>query len=151
MTREKPTDDGNAEGNVTPTSRQMDAILPFLDCFEAVQFSAGSWKAPEGQLPWFNFEEVVMEFTHALYSNGWVTPSFDWTEWQDTAQEYVEKPMKIETADATTIQKLFTTHVRKERFCEGHLAAMFEKGHVVALLRRLRAIRGTAKATEARP
>ena len=33
------------------------------------------------------------------------------------------------------------THIHKDRFCEGHLAAMFENGHVVTLLRRLKAIR----------
>ena len=56
--------------------------------------------------------------------------------WQETAREYVEDPAKVESADAETIQKLLTTHVRKERFFEGHLAAMFENGHVVALLQK---------------
>ncbi len=69
-----------------------------------------------------------------------MTSGFDWTRWQDSAQEFVDFPAKVETADADTIQKLFTTHVRADRFCEGHLAAMFENGHIVALLRRLRAI-----------
>jgi hypothetical protein len=36
---------------------------------------------------------------------------------------------------------LLTTHSRKDRFCEGHLAAMFENGHIVALLRRLRELK----------
>ncbi|WP_390621590.1 DUF6508 domain-containing protein [Roseimaritima sediminicola] len=40
-----------------------------------------------------------------------------------------------------TIQKLFTTHARKDRFCEGHLASMFENDHIPALLRRLRTLR----------
>lgn len=133
---------------VSITAAQIDAILPFLDRFEATDFSVGSWKTPEGTMPWFESSGAVSEFQHALYGNGWVTPSFDWCKWQDTAKEYVEKPTKIETADAATIQKLFTTHVRKERFCEGHLAAMFENGHVVALLRRLKAIQGATEATE---
>ena len=48
-------------------------------------------------------------------------------------KKFVDSPKKIEKTDATTIQKLLTTHSRKNRFCEGHLAAMFEKGHIVAL------------------
>lgn len=48
---------------------------------------------------------------------------------------------KIERADATTIQKLFTTHIRADRFCEGHLASLFENGFIVALLQRLKRIR----------
>lgn len=129
------------EGLLPITAKQIDAVLPFLDRFEEAGFSDGSWKASEGQMPWFNFEEVVMEFQQALYDTGWVAPAFDWTEWQKSAQEFVDSPQKIERIDATTIQKLFTTHCRADRFCEGHLEAMFENGHIVALLRRLKAIR----------
>jgi hypothetical protein len=133
------------EGLLPISAKQIDAILPFLDRFEAAGFSAGSWKMPEGQMPWFSFEETVMEFQRALYDNGWVTAAFDWTEWQKSAQEYVDSPKKIEKANATTIQRLLTTHCRADRFCEGHLASMFEKGHIVALLRRLKAIRAKMK------
>ena len=59
-----------------PTAQEIDAILPFLDRFEAATFAAGSWNMPEGQMPWFNFEDAVMEFHQALYDNGWVTPAF---------------------------------------------------------------------------
>lgn len=133
------------EGLLPITAKQIDAILPFLDRFEAVDFSAGNWKTPEGQFPWFNFEEVVMEFNQVLYDNGWVTPAFDWTEWQQSAQKFVDSPKQIDKADATTIQKLLTTHCRADRFCEGHLASMFENGHIVSLLRRLKTIRTTMR------
>jgi hypothetical protein len=128
------------------TSKQIDALLPYLDRFTAEGFSVGTWHNPPGVFPWFEFNEAVSEFQQALYDNGWITSSFNWTDWQETAKEYVEKPQTIESADAKTIQKLFTTHVRKERFCEGHLAAMFENGHVVALLRRLKEVRENVKA-----
>jgi hypothetical protein len=133
------------EGLLPIKAKQIDALLPFLDRFEAVGFSAGSWKIPEGQFPWFDFDEVVMEFNQALDDNGWVTPAFDWTEWQESAKKFVDSPKKIERADATTIQKLLTTHSRADRFCEGHLASMLENGHIVALLRRLKVIREKMK------
>lgn len=129
------------EGLLPITSKQIDALLPFLERFEAAGFSAGTWNAPEGQFPWFDFNEVVTEFHQALYDNGWVTPAFDWTEWQESAKEFVDSPQKIVKADSATILKLFTAHVRADRFCEGHLAAMFENGHIVALLRRLRELK----------
>lgn len=129
------------EDLVPINNKQIDAILPFLDRFEAVNFSAGTEKMPEGQFPLFDFAEVAKEFHEALYDNGWVSPAFDWTEWQDSAKQFVDSPKLIEKVDATTIQKLLTTHSRKDRFCEGHLAAMFENGHVIALLRRLRELR----------
>lgn len=122
-------------------NQQIDAILPFLASFEAEGFSPGTWNSPPGQMPWFSFDEALSDFQQALYNNGWIASSFNWPEWQETAQELVASPEKLESTDAKTLQKLFTTHVRKERFCEGHLAAMFENGHIVALLRRLKAIR----------
>jgi hypothetical protein len=123
-----------------PTNEQMDAILPYLARFTAEGFSVGTWHSPPGQFPWFEFSDSAMEFQQALYDNDWIKP-FDWGEWQDTAREYVEDPAKVDSADAETIQKLLTTHLRKERFCEGHLAAMFENGHMVGLLRRVRELR----------
>ena len=82
-----------------------------------------------------------------LYANDWVTPEVDWVQWQDVAVEYVDLQEKIDSADVVTLKKLFTTHVRKDRFCEGHLATMFENGHIVALLRRLKEIRETTPDT----
>ena len=126
-----------------PTAQQIDVMLPFLDRFTVEGFSPGAWRSPPGQLPWFDYNEAVLEFRQALYDNGWIVRSLNWGDWQDTACEYLEKPEKIESADAQVIQKLLTTHVRKDRFCEGHLVAVFENGHVVALLRRLKTIRNT--------
>lgn len=134
-----------SEGLPPVTARQIDAILPFLERFSAAGFSAGTMKIESGVMPFFDSDESVMQFVQTLYDNGWVTPAFNWTEWQESAQEFVESAQKIEKADATTILKLFTTHVRADRFCEGHLAAMFENGHVVALLRRLKVIRSKMK------
>lgn len=128
-------------GNIT--NKQIDAILPFLERFEAESFSVGTWNSPPGQMPWFSFGEAASDFQQALYDNGWIASSFDWSEWQQTAQEFVASPEKLESADAKIIQKLFTTHVRKERFCEGHLASMLESGHIVTLLRRLKVIRAS--------
>ena len=82
-----------------------------------------------------------------LYANDWVTPEVDWVQWQDVAVEYVDLQEKIDSADVLTLKKLFTTHVRKDRFCEGHLATMLENGHIVALLRRLKEIRETTPDT----
>jgi hypothetical protein len=114
--------------------------MPFLDKFEEAGFSAGTWKVKEGRFPWFSFDKVVLEFIHVLYDNDWVTPQFDWTEWKES-ELYVETSELIESADAVTIQKLLTTHVRLNRFAEGHLGSMFENGHVLALLHRLRVLR----------
>ena len=60
----------------------------------------------------------MSELQQALYDNDWITSSFDCGKWQEAAMKYVEDAVKIESADAETIQKLFTTHVRKDRFAK---------------------------------
>ncbi|WP_404308565.1 DUF6508 domain-containing protein [Neorhodopirellula lusitana] len=127
---------------MTPvTPEQIDAILPFLPRLEEEGFVAGEWKGRPGQFPWFQFSDETREFLNALNLQDWVSPQCRWTEWQDTAKTFIDTPSNIETADAQTIRRLFTTHVRANRFCEGHLAAMFESGHMLLLLKRLKTIR----------
>ena len=114
------------------TRKHINAILPFLEKFEESGFSVES--------SGYQYDEVVLKFLEILYANDWVTPKVKWFEWRDVAWEYVDSPEKIKSADVVTVQKLFTTHVRQDRFSEGHLASMFENGHIVALLRRLKEI-----------
>jgi hypothetical protein len=123
------------------TAKQVDAILPFIDAFEKMGFKCGEWPdSSAGAMPIFEFSSPVEAFQQALYDNGWIEP-FDWSEWQEVAATYIDSPKLLASADAQTIRKLLTTHVRRDRFCEGHLASMFETGHIVGLLRRLKAIR----------
>lgn len=85
-----------------------------------------------------------MDFVQALYDQQ-VVFSFDWTSWQEEARRYVSDPEALETADALTLRKLLTTHVRKDRFVEGHFVGMLECGHITAILRRLKEIRERMK------
>jgi hypothetical protein len=127
------------------TTKQVDAILPFLNAFERMGFRCGEWPVEsELVIPHFDDSDPVAAFVQALYDNGWIT-SFDWNKWQDTAARYVDSADLLAKADAETIRQLLTTHVRKDYFREGHLASMFENGHIVAVLRRLKAIRKRMK------
>ena len=132
------------------TAASIEALLPFLDEFEKSGFEWGTWCFPESEepgvivAPYYSSSELVSSFTRTLYKNGWIQP-FDWVEWQVHADKFVDAPELVESADLETIRKLFTTHIRCERFCEGHLACMFEKGHIVALLRRLKQISGNSR------
>ena len=124
------------------TPKQIDAILAFLDAIERMDFKFGEWPvASETPVtPHFKYGDPLEAFVRALYGEGWIE-QFDWEKWQENAAQYVDSPDLLASADAETIRKLLTTHIRKDRFCEGHLAAMFENGHIVALLRRLKEIR----------
>ncbi len=123
-----------------PTIEQIDAILPFLAEFESPQLSAGEWVHNPGTFGYVDYSEVVRRFRAALDRHGWIV-SFDWPGWSQEARSYTDSPEKLAMADLDTIQKLFTTHIRAERFCEGHLASVVKSGHITALLRRLAEIR----------
>ncbi|MGZ7171622.1 MAG: DUF6508 domain-containing protein [Halobacteriota archaeon] len=119
----------------------IEAIVRFLPIFTAKDFKFGEWgggkiAAHHFIAPYFTLSSEASAFYKALYDNGWIIP-FDWPSWQEEAVRYVQDQKLLEQADAETLRKLLTTHVRKDRFCEGHLASMFESGHIIAILLRL--------------
>ena len=112
------------------------AIVRFLPIFTSEGFQFGHWTSEKGYFPYFTLSPEAHAFYKALYDNGWIV-LFDWGSWQDEAVRYVNEETLLEEADLETLRKLLTTHVRKERFCEGHLDCMFACGHLTAILRRL--------------
>ena len=112
-------------------------LLRFLDVFEKSGFSFGEVSARPGEIAHASLAQEVLAFTEKLYETGFLI-QFDWPEWQDVAETYVNDLSKLKTADVETLRKLLTLHVRKDRFCDGHLLDMFESGHIAAILRRLR-------------
>ena len=111
-----------------PSLGDIDAVLRFLP--------------PSGSnAPVFAQAEDLTELVQVLYDHGWVS-DFDWSEWQPVADRYARNPALLKDAGLGTLRKLFTTHVRRDQFCDGHLAEITRSGHLLALLRRLREIRG---------
>lgn len=134
-----------ATSESTPLSkRNVEALLAFLPVFEAPSFVAGKWSEVqeiqgETELPYFVQSQAVSDFMDACYRNGFVT-DFDWGSpaWQEQVQRYMDRPERLGDADLVVLRRLITTHIRNDRFCDGHLAKMFEGGHIVAILRRLK-------------
>ena len=120
--------------------QQIDAILKYLPIFEKPDYQFGRWVEQEGQFPYFSFSPEVDEFIDALHREDVIIP-FDWTIWRKEARRCQTDPEALETADLLTLRKLLTVHVRADRFAEGHLASVFESGHITAILHRLKQIR----------
>jgi len=114
--------------------QQIDAILEYLPVFDREDFQPGQWVEREGQFPHFAFCTEVGEFIHALYQQNVIIP-FDWKSWSDEAIRYQSDPNALDESDLLTLRKLLTAHVRADRFVEGHLAGLFQSGHIAAILR----------------
>lgn len=123
------SDDGDRE------AVDWKAAIAFLAAFEAQGYTFGSWRHPDGQLGYYEYNPEVIAFIETLYTAS-VVLDFDWPSWQAQAMRYWEKPSRLHGARLLTLRKLLTLHVRKDRFVEGHLASMLESGHITAILRR---------------
>lgn len=127
------------------TIDNINKVLRFLPVFEKEDYEFGQYTLTEFEsgsspFPFYDYRQTVIEFEQTLYEEGFII-DFDWPKWQDEAKRLHCDREALEKADLETLQKLLTTHTRKDRFCEGHLAAMLREGHVAAILNRLKEIR----------
>jgi len=115
-------------------------LLPKIDSLSPQQFV--SFTPDQDPV----FHPIIEELQVALYRHGFIR-AFDWPSWQSEAERLFDDPTQLDTADAITCLKLLTLHVRKERFCGGHFAAMLQAGHVGAILHRLQGLRRENRST----
>ncbi len=87
-----------------------------------------------------SYRDEVGEFEQILYRDGWMRP-FDWPSFQKTAAALHADASLLGHADVETLRRLFVTHFRKERFCEGHLGEVIRDGSLAAILDRLAFLR----------
>ena len=87
----------------------------------------------------YDYSKGVSEFIKTLNKNNFVQ-FYNWTAWQDQAKKYVDNPDLIEEVDLDIIHKLFTTHVRADRFSSGHFGKMIDDGQILKLLKQLQKI-----------
>ena len=121
--------------------------LTALPILEAPSFRAGSWRSEPGTFPFYAFDSGAMQVLKILRESGVIRP-FDWGAWQSTAERLYRDPKALGRARLSTLGRLLTLHVRKDRFCEGHLASMFESGHITAILRRAAELLSTRQVGE---
>ena len=119
-----------------PTKEQIEAVLEYLDYFKYPKEKPYSTDVEANRFDPNEYSGTVHRFVQTLYDNKLVQP-FDWGEWQDEAKKYVENDALLKEGDIETIIKLFTSHVRKDRFCSRHLAGVIDNGHILKLLTRL--------------
>jgi hypothetical protein len=123
-----------------PNAQQIDAVLLFAPMFADPGTKHSRWHIEPGKVPWCELGAEATAFWKALHENGFIV-GFDWSGWQEEARKYFGTWEYLGHADLSIIRRLCTLHVRKNRFCEGHFAAMIVNGHFAAILDRLSIIR----------
>lgn len=125
-----------SEPSLTECLVELAALLPL---FEADGFSFGEWHTREGQFPWFSLSPDAQRFVTTASQFGRLNaPDFNWVAWKQTAEarRLVDDPRAIESATVADLTRLLQTHIRQDRFIEGHLASAFKSGHLTAIVRR---------------
>lgn len=131
------------EINALISTADIEAILSFLPRLDEL-IPSGIWYkeigvSVEGNTAMIErgeYNPVILEFQQALYRHGFIL-DFDWPKWQAKAVRIVEDSALLQKSRMITCVKLLTLHIRKDRFCDGHLGAMIASGHIAAILRRL--------------
>lgn len=136
-----------------PTREQLQSLLRYLPLFEDPKFKFGEWVSPQMRedgtlgVGYYVFSDQATQFMTTFRENKILLP-FDWPAWSRRAVEYASDPDRVAKANLLTLRKLLTTHIRGERFFEGHLETIFECGHLTAILRRLEVLVGPVPLTE---
>jgi len=122
--------------------KNLDTLLKYLPIFESDKFDSTDEKLlKENNLPFMLcYSKEVNDFVEDFYKSN-LFYNFKWSEWQNEALKYFEKPELLKNVDIEIIRKLLTLHIRKERFCEGHLIDIIDSKHIVEILKRLKQIR----------
>ena len=127
---------------------RLHGLASFVPEFEAPEFTSGKWAGGElvsdnvRTMPYFDLSEPVHRLLEACYELSWVRSDFSWPEWSGTpeAHRLMVEPGALESASVEDIERLLTTWLRFDRFCEGHLGGVCESGHMLRVLRRAAAL-----------
>jgi hypothetical protein len=106
-------------------------------------FSVGRWgggeRDAEGviQVPYYELSDEMTGFVRDMAALGWVR-EVDWMGWSATprAQQLIAEPSAISSATAQELAMLLTTIIRGERFSDGEIEGAFERGTLIAIVRR---------------
>jgi hypothetical protein len=107
----------------------------------------GRWQGGEAdargaiQLPWYEYRPEIERFEADMYTAKLVRP-VDWMRWSGTseAQRMFSDPAAIAGASHDDLIYLLTTILRGERFSDGEIAGAYERGTLLAIAQRARAL-----------
>jgi hypothetical protein len=126
-----------------PTAEDWRAVAafakPLADPTLVVGVARGGERDPKtGSIswPWVEYSDVVQQWMTSLYDHN-IVMEYGEPGWDDKMDAFVAAPCLLDLADLTTIRKVLTTIVRRERFCDGAIMSAFDCGIVQAAMLRL--------------
>ncbi|HOT27193.1 MAG TPA: DUF6508 domain-containing protein [Candidatus Ozemobacteraceae bacterium] len=139
---------GNPPGlwDNSPSLQSIDEIIACLPCFEKSGSFTVEWPPAEKffknmtNFPYPSFSHEFYLFLKLLHDSGFIFV-FNWIKWEAGRNVFQKMPELIDVAGYETIRRMFTAHVRQDRFCEGHLARMLTEGVLARLVQRLAKLR----------
>jgi len=107
----------------------------------------GRWQGGERDasgamsMPWYEYSDEVNRFRRDMAVAGFVQP-VDWMSWAATPEglRLVRDPSAIGEATRDELVFLLTTIICGERFSDGQIAAAHERGTLLAITERARAL-----------
>lgn len=118
-----------------PSAADLKAVSKLLRFFDA-DVAVGQWSDRRAAMPFLDYREPAQTLIEALYAHRFIV-IFDWSAWANEAERYLNEPNLIQSAPILDVARLFTTIVRRDRFCEGTFKAEVDSGVIRALLRRV--------------
>jgi hypothetical protein len=97
------------------------------------------------QMPWYEYSTEVERFVSDMYAAK-LARSIDWMRWAGTpeAQRLMADPSAIADATHDDLIYLLTTIIRGERFSDDEIAGAYERGTLLAITERARALLGSS-------
>jgi hypothetical protein len=131
---------------VTIPVASLRVLAAWADTF-AAGVPTGRWQGGEAdaagviQMPWYEHSDEIDRFRADVVGAGLVRP-VDWMAWAGTpeAQRLIGDPEEIAHASPEELVYLLTTIIRGERFSDGQIASAYERGTLLAIARRARAL-----------
>jgi hypothetical protein len=129
----------------TISLEQIDELLRFLPLFEVPgrkytkAWAGGEKKDGAITMPFPVYMDDVLAFFHVAGQPHWSDYRYE----PRTAGRMLHDDDFIQTCSLDEVRTMLTYCVRGERFCDGHWENLLKSGRIVALLKRLAALRET--------
>lgn len=111
-------------------------LLPEMDNTKTFGNLINSTESEPGifTFPYWSWAPIIERWLNVVEKLG-LMPVFDWSAWEEGRAILKEPDTDFSKSDIITLCMLFTTVVRKDRFCEGYLVSCFSDGKIPKIIK----------------